>query len=129
MRLRDAATHLLCEIYCGFNRHEPIAVRPPHFVEAAAWDMLHGEVAAGSLFCLDDVCVEYANDVRVPDFGEEDRFSERALDLVQVHAHSFEDFHGLSAKEPVFYSVHLRESPLAQEALHLIGVSYGFAFT
>src|ERR1039457_1516260 len=77
---------------------------------------------------LDDVGVEYANDVRMPDFGEEDRFPEHLLDLVQVHACSFEDFHGLAAQEPVFYSVHLRESPLAQEALHFVGFSQGYAF-
>ena len=62
------------------------------------------------------------------DARQENRLAEHLVDLVQVHAYTFENLHCLAAQKAVLYAVDLGKSTLTQEALDLVGVAYDLSF-
>jgi hypothetical protein len=45
------------------------------------------------------------------------------LNLVKIHADTFENFHGLPAKKAMLDAINLRERSFAQEAFHFVRIA------
>jgi hypothetical protein len=121
MRLRYAPANLLYQVNGRFDWNELSTVRAPEFVETAAWHMLHREKSASPIRCFKDVGVENTDDVWMFDMCQQDGLTEHFLNLVEIHADPFENFHGLPPKEAVFDAINLRKRPFTQEAFHFVG--------
>ena len=100
----------------------------PEFLQAAAWDVLHSEVAACAAACLNYIRIENADDIRVPDAREQDSLAQHVLNFIQAHAHTFENFHCLTPEKSVLHAVHLGKCSLPQETFDFVCFTNDFAF-
>src|SRR5208283_4573608 len=123
MRLRYAPANLLYQVNSRFDWNELSTVRAPEFVETAAWHMLHREKSASPIRGFKDVGIENTDDVRMFDMCQQDCLTEHFLNLVEIHADPFENFHRLPAEKAVFDTINLRERAFAQKAFHFVGVA------
>lgn len=62
---------------------------------------------------LDNVCIEHANDVRVPDARKKNCLSEHFMNLVQLHPAALENLHRLTTEKPVLDAINFCERSFA----------------
>jgi len=123
MRLRDASANLLDEINRCLDGNKLPAMRTPELVETSARHILHREISTCAASRFKDVRVGDADDVRVFEVREQNRLAKHLLNLVEIHAHTLENLHGLPPKEAMPDAIDFGKRPLAQEAFHFVGVS------
>jgi hypothetical protein len=59
---------------------------------------------------------------------KQNRLTKHILNLVEIHADAFENFHGLPPKEAMLDPINFRERALAQEAFDFVGIANRLAF-